>query len=202
MIYRINGSTKCASDPSKNYSMEISILCDRTMEKGKGKFDNSSETTDCDIKVKATANEACPYFSLMYLFKHNALIFFIIFIGAGIFVTFLGEKLFHFVLFLLTTFLVTFVILIFVTQVILSSTSPYYAFWVTLGLSGVAGITLGYFVYVYEEYCFALAGAFLGGVLGMFICNLLLAKYVSAVKQHFAKLTNRLEYGELLLQEL
>ena len=82
---------------------------------------------------------------------------------------------------MLTTLLVAFVILMFVTQVVLSSTTPYYAYWVILGIAGAAGLTCGYFVYAYEKYCFALAGAFLGGVLGMFIYNLILHKFVPPV---------------------
>jgi hypothetical protein len=151
------------------------------MEKGKGKFDDYQETDDCSIILNAVANEACPYFSLMYLYKHNAIMFFLFFIAIGIFVTFFGEKLFHIVLFLLATILVSFVILMFVTQVVLRSDTAEYAFWVVLGISAATGLTFGYFIYAYEEYCFALVGAFLGGVLGMFLYNLILAKYVPPV---------------------
>lgn len=150
------------------------------MAKGSGKFSDVG-TTDCKILMNAECNEACPYFSLMYLYMHNAMIFFLVFIGLGLFITFFGEKLFHIVLFILSALLVAFVILMFVTQVVLSSTAPAYAYWVVLGVAAAAGLTCGYFVYAYEEYCFAIAGAFLGGVLGMFLYNLLLAQYVPPV---------------------
>jgi hypothetical protein len=151
------------------------------MVKGKGIFDVVTNTDECNIVMNAECLEACPYFSLMYLYKHNAMIFFLVFIGLGLFVTFFGEKLFHVVLFLLSTLLVAFVILMFVTQVVLNSNTEAYAYWVVLGVALAAGLTCGYFVYVYEEYCFALVGAFLGGVLGMFLYNLILAKYVPPV---------------------
>lgn len=172
--------TICKANPGRKYDMLINITCNRNMEKNKINFTNIG-TDECSIKLKAEALEACPLFSLTYLFEKYAGIFSLVFIGVGVFVALFGEKLFHIVLFLLTTFLVAFIILMFVTEVVISSYTKDYAIWVILGISGAIGLVCGYFVVAYEEYCFALAGAFLGGVLGLFLYNLVLAKYVPPV---------------------
>jgi len=161
--------------------MQLNIKCDRNGIRKSIKVIKDSDTDECNLKADVESYESCPGFSITYMFLRYAAIFSVVFIGAGVVITFLGQKLFKIVLFILSAFVVAFVIFMFVSQVIFTTQTQATGFWITLGIAAVIGIILGILVVMYEKYCFALVGACLGGVLALFLYNLLLSKYLPTV---------------------
>ncbi len=137
----------------------------------------------CTLRAKANVHRACPIFSLTYLYKHYPVAFAIGFLACGALFTFFGLKLYKIVLFLLTAFIVGFLLLTIIYQMIMLRLSnvKLWAFWVVLGISALVGLTMGYFAVAYNKYCFVLAGASLGGIGGFILYTAILAPFVSNV---------------------
>jgi len=160
--------------------MSVTMLCD---PKGApGQITNVIDSSDaCNLKFTASSYEACPFFSITNLFEQYKYFFSLAFIAVGIFICFLGEKLFHIVLFLLTALAVAFVILMFVTQVAFAKGNQKNAYWIVLAIACLAGITAGYFIVKYEQFSFAIVGGSLGGVLGLTLSSLIISHFQLSV---------------------
>lgn len=160
--------------------MELTMTCDRDKDENDVRFEENGSDA-CTLKAAAVLRRACPIFSLTYLFEKYPYIFSLVFMGAGILITFFGLKFFKIVLFLLATFVVSFLLLTIIYQMALSKYVNMWVFWVCLGLSTLVGLTVGYFVAAYDRYCFVLAGACLGGVAGFIIYTACFASIVASV---------------------
>lgn len=167
---------------SADAKMEIKLICDK--EVGDKKL-TDVHTGKGEIIATMRTKYACPSFNFSYIFDKYPYIFSIIFIAGGILCAFLGQRLFPWALFILAFFTISFVLIAILYGVALSSTSSQMAFWIVLGISGVVGLTGGYFIKAYHEYCFVLAGGALGGIAGFFIYNLFLVKAVPPVTMIF-----------------
>jgi hypothetical protein len=162
--------------------MTLTFVCDQDADLD-GKPEVKGSVVNNHLQATVKAKRSCASFSLTYIYQKYAYIFSIVFIAAGVFVTFFGLRLFKPVLFILTTLLITAVLLLLVYQLIMSSHTKQYLFWVVLGVSGLIGLTGAYFVTRYNGVCFVVAGGCLGGVLGFFIYGLAMASWAPPVRR-------------------
>ncbi len=160
--------------------MAIIFECDRSMSESTDlKFETQSSTSTL-LLLKVTSRKSCPMFSLTYLYEKYPLIFSIVFLIAGLFVAFAGIRMYKAVLFILATFLVGFLLLTIIYQMIMSKYVDQWVFWVCLGISSLVGLTAGGMVVAYNKYCFVIAGACLGGVAGFVLYTTIFARFVDA----------------------
>jgi hypothetical protein len=158
----------------------VNVSCDKDGKDGQIAF-GIPAVTDCNVVVTATSNSACPAFSITQLFTNYSYIFAIVFIAAGLFITFFGSKLFPIVLFIVTAFVVAFVLIMFITQVAFSKMTPQFAYWIVVGVSAAVGLTVAYFISSYKSITFAIVGACGGGVIGLSLSTIILSYYAFPV---------------------
>lgn len=156
--------------------LRATIVCDRDNE-------NTANITNGDkVNVTFIGKSGCPFLSITYFYEKYPYIFSIVFIATGLLITFAGLRFFKTMLFILTAFAITGVLLIIIYQLIILKNKPKeYAFWVTLGISGLFGLTGGYFVAKFSTVCFVLAGGFLGAIVGFIVYNAFLASVTQVV---------------------
>ena len=135
--------------------------------------------------ANVTSKRSCASFSLTYIYQKYAYIFSTVFIIAGLVIAFFGVRLFKITLFIISTFFITAVLVLLIYQLIMTSHTAQYAFWLVLGVSGLIGLTGAYFISRYDKACFFMAGAALGAVLGFFIYGLAMASWAPPVQGEF-----------------
>lgn len=178
LTYQVN------STEDKGFKMAVKFVCDRSKgESDDIKFENDG-TTEGYLKLVVISKKSCPMFSLTYLYSQYPSIFAIIFLGAGLFIAFVGIRMYKIVLFLLATFLVTFILVTVIYQMIMSKFVEQWAFWTCLGVSAAVGLTAGVLVVIYNKYCFVIAGACLGGIGGFFLYNMILCYHFESVLEY------------------
>ncbi len=144
--------------------MYVTLECNRKMDEDTAPNFTDAGSDECLLKLALSSKKACPIFSLTYLYQQNPLYFSLAFMVAGLFIAFVGIRLYKTVLFLLAAFLIGFLLLVIIYQMILPRYVEEWAFWVCLGISALVGLTMGGIVVAYDQQCFVLAGACLGGV--------------------------------------
>eukprot|EP00826_Nyctotherus_ovalis_P058705 TRINITY_DN8095_c0_g1_i10.p1 TRINITY_DN8095_c0_g1~~TRINITY_DN8095_c0_g1_i10.p1 ORF type:complete len:223 (+),score=55.70 TRINITY_DN8095_c0_g1_i10:850-1518(+) len=90
---------------------------------------------------------------------------------SGLIIAFLGFRIFNVVLFLMAAFIVGFIVFNLVYQLAASSITMEKAWvvWIILGAAALIGLIVGVFAVKYQRYCFLLAGACLGGIIGFLV---------------------------------
>jgi len=166
--------------------LELKLRCDKD-----GEEDEYPTFTDVDdlavVTVKATVKHkrACPVFSIADFYENNKVTFTIGFIIAGLFVAFLGRKLFKVALFLLGALAITTVLfLIFYQTWLIKSEDKSKGnrnTWIALGISGGIGIVVGVFLIIYERLCFFAVGGVLGGLGGFILYAAIIGQFTDPV---------------------
>ena len=164
------------------FTMRLEFICDQNNDRGNDLNITAINVDNQHLIAYVTDKKSCATFSLTYLYSKYSYIFSIVFIAAGVFITFLGLRLFRPVLFILSTLLITAVLLLLIYQLIMTSHTSQWTFWLVLGLSGAVGLTGAYFITRYDKVCFVVAGACLGGVVGFFVYGLAMAAWAPPVR--------------------
>lgn len=86
---------------NSNYTLSVIITCDPDVPASQVRFMPLANSTTCDIVIAGRASDACPIFSLGWLLDKYLPLFTLVFLGAGLGMTFYGLRLFRYVLFLL-----------------------------------------------------------------------------------------------------
>lgn len=153
--------------------MDVTIHCNKDLDKNSPVFELvSHDHGDSEhIVIKGTAKQACALFSLSYFFGKYPVPFAIAFMLSGLIIAFLGFRIFNVVLFLMAAFIVGFIIFNLVYQLAASSITMEKAWvvWIILGAATLVGLIVGVFAVKYQRYCFLLAGACLGGIIGFLV---------------------------------
>ena len=132
-------------------------------------------TSGVELTITAETEEACSeydFYSIWKFVNHYQGIFATILAIFGLFICFAGQKYVKITSFILTVFVVAFLI-IFFSQFILPAGCKEWIIWVVLFFAVVLGVVAGYFVYKYHEKVFSLlVGGFAGFFLGEFCYDL------------------------------
>ena len=182
--YKLDGTndiTILFSVKNEGKELRANLKCNRDKE------ETTYSTTDKDLVIMNVIGKVgCPFLSITYFYEKYPFIFAIVFIGTGILITFFGLKLFRVLLFILAAFALTAVLLVIIYQLILlPRRQEAIAFWITLGISGLFGLTAGYFAARYYSICFMLAGGALAAMLAFFLWNVIQAPIHEAVSLTF-----------------
>lgn len=145
----------------------------------------------------------CPILSITYFYETYPFIFAIVFIAAGVLITFLGNTLFKVLLFILAAFAVTGILFVIIYQLILLPRKPEeIAFWVTLGICGACGLTAGFFAAKYHTVCIVLAGGSLAAIVAFVLYNAIGAAMSQVVRLssmiHYSGYTSSLQLQQSL----
>ena len=165
-------------------SVEVKIHCVKDSTKPKFSMTKGKRNDDKPmITITGEAEEACPLFSLSYFYNKYPVPFSIAFIGAGLIIAFLGYRIFNVVLFLMATFVVAFILFNLIYQIAASSITMenFGVLWIIVGAAGIVGAIVGFFAVKFQKYCFFLAGACLGGIIGFIIYTAFLTSAKGAV---------------------
>jgi len=164
-------------------SVKVTILCNSKLDKPNFTTTKNQQTKPYIIEIEGKAKEACPFFSLSNFYNDNRIPFSIGFIGAGIIIAFLGFRIFNVVLFLMATFVVAFILFNVIFQLSASKITMENAWvvWIIMGAAGIIGAIAGFFAAKFQKYCFFLAGACLGGIIGFMIYTAFLTTVGGAV---------------------
>ena len=175
---------KCEKSPNENYVLNLTLICDPNKNENDVAFTDVNTQSGCRLSAKANVRKACPIFSLTYLYGKYPNIFAIVFISCGLLFTFFGLKLYKIVLFLMTAFIVGFLVLTIVYQMIMVrfANTTVNTFWFVLGIAALVGLTVGYFAASYNKYCFVVAGASLGGIGGFILYTAILSRFLDNVR--------------------
>jgi hypothetical protein len=120
----------------------------------------------CHNNLTFVTKEACPLvnmFTVTNFIKNNKIAFGIALLLLGLFLTFLGAKFTIVTIFIIITMATTTLCFVFMFGFILPNSTAKALPWVVLGISGIVGLVLGYFVAKYNK---SVIGMILGGYMG------------------------------------
>jgi len=131
----------------------------------------------CTFTTEIVGEGACPVFTLNGLWTFLEQYYWLwgaIFIVVGVFLTFLGRKLFLAAVFIAGFVLTGIIFLAVCYGTFLSDNSEDWVGWLMLSLSIVLGIIVGVLLVKYSKFAAAVIGAWAGYILGLFLNDLAL----------------------------
>jgi hypothetical protein len=188
LTYSVKASKPHSKDQNSTYKLELTLRCDPTGDENAEPVFNhvtDDEEGGFTIKGELTHKQACAIFSIEEFYRKNRVAFAIGFIVGGLFIAFIGRKLFKVVFFLLGAVVVTAVVfLIFYQSWLIKMENRLNVnrnLWIALGISGFLGIVAGVLLVIYEKLCFFAAGGVLGGLGGFLLYTAIIANFLPAV---------------------
>jgi len=183
IVISLNQGDMCRADPTKNYTVTMSLTCDPNGEKKAITWDPklvaSFDPEKCDNTLSATTVEACPqidFYVLATFMEQYKWLIGSVMILIGLFELFFGVKLVTFTTFIISTIAVVSVVFIFFFQFIIPKGSNPNIVWVVLGISSVLGLVLGYFLSKMYKVFIGLFGGFIGYLLGTLLYTFALSR--------------------------
>jgi len=135
--------------------------------------------TACNYKTTLTSADVCPSFDLNALWTfldEYSYIWGVLFIVGGIFLGFLGRKLFKAAVFMVTAILVVFAILLLFYTTFLEDTTEEWVGWTVLICSILIGLVAGFFMMKLERVGAALLAGWGGFLIGIMLNEMVLYK--------------------------
>lgn len=124
------------------------------------------DSNECQNTINFATKEACPTFNFFIIasfLERYKIIFGIVLIILGLFLTFVGAKLAAITVFIATTLGVIICTFILMFQFILPGGTAQFVVWIVLGIGLVAGIGIGFIAGKYSK---AVLGFIIGGLTG------------------------------------
>lgn len=183
---KLASGEKCAADETKTYLTTWEISCDEDKEAKKGvitvlnaadlDLDQPGRVDKCSLVVKAKSVHGCPlsnYYAVSAFMEANKIIFMIVIVVIGIFLTYLGSKILNITL-MITAFFAT---VIGVFLVVFGIFGAYKIsngiMWLIFSLTILLAGGVGFLFYKFKQ-IFSIS---LGGLTGYF-CSMMLYNFV------------------------
>lgn len=177
---------KCASDETKTYQTTWEISCDEDKEAKKGvitvlnasdlDLDQPGRVDKCSLVVKAKSVHGCPlsnYYAVSAFMEANKIIFMIVIVVIGIFLTYLGSKILNITLMITAFFATVIGVFLIVFGIFgaykISNGIMWLIFSITILLAG----GVGFLFYKFKQ-IFTIS---LGGLTGYF-CSMMLYNFI------------------------
>lgn len=177
----IESSQGEACSSTANYTVTWELRCNPNIHKGHLEIKNAEEfnPTNCHNRLIAESAEACPllnFYAIWNFLQKYSYFFAPILIIIGLFLTFLGAKIFNLTVFLVAVISTVGFTFIFLFQFILPSGAHPNIVWVVLGIGVVLGIIIGWFLVKYDKLFHAILGGCCGYLVGILLYNLVMNK--------------------------
>lgn len=164
-----------AIDGCDTATFTVNLICDTSIE-------TPSTTTTvtksgCNYSTSISAADACPVFTVNGLWtflEQYDWLWGAVFIVLGVFLTFLGRKLFLAAVFIASFFLTGLLFLAICYGTFLSDNSEDWVGWLMLAISIILGTIVGVLLVKYSKFAAAVIGAWAGYILGLFLNDLAL----------------------------
>lgn len=183
---------KCSSDETKTYQTTWEITCDDDKDAKKGvitvlnaaelDLDQPGRLDKCGIVVKAKSVHGCPlsnYYAVSAFIEANRIIFMIVIVVIGIFLTYLGSKIINITL-MITAFFAT---VIGVFLVVFGIFGAYKIsngiMWLIFSLTIVLACGVGFLFYKFKQIFTISLGALTGYFCSMMLYNFVL-RYIKS----------------------
>lgn len=168
------------NDSTPECSLLVGLICNKDMDgmTTTGLEDVVSNTA-CSYKTTLTSADVCPSFDLNALWTfldEYSYIWGVLFIVGGIFLGFLGRKLFKAAVFMVTAILVVFAILLLFYTTFLEDTTEEWVGWTVLVCSILIGLVAGFFMMKLERVGAALLAGWGGFLIGVMLNEMVLYK--------------------------
>jgi len=164
-----------AIDGCDNPTFTVNMICDTSIA------EPSTTTTvtkdNCNYSTSIAAADACPVFTVNGLWtflEQYDWLWGAIFIVMGVFLTFLGRKLFLAAVFIAAFFLTGLLFLALCYGTFLADNTEDWVGWLMLSISIVLGAIVGVLLVKYSKFAAAVIGAWAGYILGLFLNDLAL----------------------------
>lgn len=164
-------------------SLKVGLICDKSVKDpitSELRYDGGNSA--CTYTTTLTSKDVCPSFDLNALWdflEEYDYLWGAMFILGGIFLTFFGRKLWKAAIFMVTTVLVVFAILLLFYTTFLEDTTEQWVGWTVLVCSILIGLVAGFFMMKTERISAALLAGWGGFLLGFMLNEMVLYKVES-----------------------
>lgn len=163
------------SNTAAKTSLHVGLICDSNAES----FTTTALLDDGagNYRTTLTSADVCSTFDLNALWQfinEYTWIWCAMFVGIGVFLTFLGRKLFKATIFIIAALLTVFGILLLFYTTFLQDTTEAWVGWTVLGCSILIGLVVGFFTMKLERVGAALIAGWGGFLLGAMLCEAVL----------------------------
>ena len=176
------GMDKWTIDNSKQWKFSVDIMCTGGSYEDSTFYYTGGFDSSCELKTVISSKIGCAIvnFNIIWeFFENNSTIFAIVLIAVGFFLAFFGYRIVIISLFLAGMLATTFALMIVMYQFIFSQNAKTWVAWVTLVVSLIIGIWVGYVVAKFRRFGVFLL-AFSGGAVLGFVLNNAFMRYAQS----------------------
>ena len=167
------------SNPDNGCSLTVGLICGTNSEYTTTDLQFVAGGSGCDYKTTLTSSQVCASFDLNALWSflgEYEYLWGALLIAGGVFLGFLGRKLFKAAIFMVTAILTVFgILLLFYTTFLDDATEPWVG-WTVLSCSILIGLVAGFFMMKLERVGAALLAGWGGFLLGVMLNEMILYK--------------------------